>query len=396
MSHYNVGVFSALVLPLSGLLNMDAVSVLGLSFWMYLLYGVSSLPWGVLGDRAPRRLLLGLMFVGSAFSAATAAVTLHDPWGLWCSLTCLGLFSGIYHPIGMGMISTGVTRVSLGMGYNAALGGLGLVAAPLISGVLNYYGGPRWPFMFLAALNLLGVATPFLLGGRRGVREQVSQPDTSEGMLGAFFFLLTATALAGVAFGGATVILPTYLELRGGGILDSVKSLWGAPFSGNLVATTATAFVYIAGMAGQYIGGHVGERHDQRYAYLVFHALCIVPALIMAHTCDLALVASATVYFFFLLGMQPFENTLVAKFSPNRLRQSAYGFKFVLTFGVGSLGVKLVQAVDRTGGPEAVFTVLSAISVLTALSVMGMIVCTNRATAGIARRATECSISEKR
>ena len=51
MSHFNMLVFPALVLPLAGRLKMDMAYVLDISFWMYLLFGVTALPWGVIADR---------------------------------------------------------------------------------------------------------------------------------------------------------------------------------------------------------------------------------------------------------------------------------------------------------------------------------------------------------
>ena len=50
---------------------------------------------------------------------------------------------------------------------------------------------------------------------------------------------------------------------------------------------------------------------------------------------------------FFLLGMQPLENTLVAGLTPVRMRSSAYGMKFILTFGVGAVSVKLIKIVEN-------------------------------------------------
>jgi len=58
------------------------------------------------------------------------------------------------------------------------------------------------------------------------------------------------------------------------------------------------------------------------------------------------------------LGMQPLENTLVARFSPSSLRHSAFGLKFILVFGVGSLGVKIAGWVNTRWGIETVFVVL--------------------------------------
>ena len=98
--------------------------------------------------------------------------------------------------------------------------------------------------------------------------------------------------------------------------------------------------VYMVGMIGQYIGGHAGERYDARFTYLVFHAACIPFAFLMAATQDFMLAGLSMAYFFFLLGNQPCENTLVARFTPKRWHHSAFGLKFVLTFGVGSVASK--------------------------------------------------------
>jgi MFS family permease len=126
-------------------------------------------------------------------------------------------------------------------------------------------------------------------------------------------------------------------------------------------------------MVGQYLGGHVAERTDQRYSYLVFHAICIIPAFLMAFTQNVTLVGLAVVYFLFQLGMQPMENTLVALYSPRNLHHSAFGLKFVLTFGVGSLGVKMVQWIDAAWGIEAVFVALGVISVMLVMSILALI-----------------------
>jgi hypothetical protein len=62
------------------------------------------------------------------------------------------------------------------------------------------------------------------------------------------------------------------------------------------------------------------------------------------------LIGSAALFAFFSLGMQPIENSLFAHYTPRRWRATAYGFKFVLTFGVGSLAVWLVQWADTVSG----------------------------------------------
>ena len=84
----------------------------------------------------------------------------------------------------------------------------------------------------------------------------------------------------------------------------------------------------------------------------------------LAWATDLSLALLVVAYFVFLLGMQPVENTLVARFTPRRFHHAAYGTKFVLTFGVGSLAVQGVAAIERAAGLGAVFPALGVVSVL--------------------------------
>ncbi|MBI5248614.1 MAG: MFS transporter [Desulfomonile tiedjei] len=373
--HYNMLVFPALVLPLAGALNMDMPQVLQLSFPQYLLFGVMALPWGLAGDRIGGKPLMLLMFLGSGLSGLAAALWIDSPWSLSVALGALGLFSSIYHPIGLGLISKGVSRLNLAMGYNAVFGGLGLVVAPLVSGLLNWLWDPRAAYLFLALVNLCGLVLMLLfpLSEATGKAEKKS---AGNGALGAFVILLIAMTLGGLAFTGSTVILPAYLEMRSHGLMELVSRFTGG-ISGNLMATTITALVYMVGMIGQYTGGVVGERHDPRYAYLTFHFFCIPAAFLAAFASNLSLVGLSTIYFFCLLGMQPMENTLVALLAPKRLHHSAYGMKFIVTFGIGALAVKIVAWIDARWGSEAIFLALGLTSILLVSSILVLIRWTN-------------------
>jgi hypothetical protein len=76
--------------------------------------------------------------------------------------------------------------------------------------------------------------------------------------------------------------------------------------------------------------------------------------------------------------MQPIENTLVATFAPKRLHHSAYGMKFILTFGVGALAVKLIQRIDAAWGIEGAFVALGIISAVLVATILVLIAWTNR------------------
>jgi MFS family permease len=376
--HYNLLVFPALVLPLAGILRMDLAQVLQLSFLQYLLFGVSALPWGIVADRWGGRSLMILMFLGASLSGFAAAFWIENPERLWLSLGALGLFSGIYHPIGMGLISKGVKRLNVAMGYNAMFGGLGLVVAPAATGIVNWVWGPRAAYLLVGAINLAGIALPAFLPLTRPQHRETSPAQSGNGLLGAFIILLTANMLAGMAYTGATVILPAYLELKSLALLQALSEGLHRDISSNLFATSVTAAIYIVGMLGQYVGGHAAERFDVRYTYLVFHLFCLPAALLMAFTQNLPLAAFGGAYFFFLLGSQAPENSLVATLAPKRLHHSAFGMKFILTFGVGALAVKILGWIDTVWGSEATFLALGLNSVLLVATITLLILRTNR------------------
>jgi MFS family permease len=277
------------------------------------------------------------------------------------------------------------------MGYNAVFGGLGLVLAPLTTGILNWLSGPQAAFLFVGAVNLVGLAIMAFLPLGDSEPGESEASEGGNGMLAAFLILLVAMMVGGLAYRGSTVILPAYLELKSGGIFEALSGLNGMHLSNNLLATTITALIYVAGMVGQYIGGHVGERFEPRYSYLFFHAVCIPAALLMTFATNFQLVGLATVYFFFLLGMQPIENTLVARLSPRRLHHSAYGLKFILTFGIGALAVKLVQWIDSKWGVEGIFPALAIMSVVIVTTIIILIRQTNPRPANADRWVAEAS-----
>ncbi len=364
MSHFNMLVFPALVMPLTAQMHIGIARVLELSFWMYLFFGLTALPWGLVADRWGARRLMMLFFLGAGVSCLAAALWVDNPPIFKLTLAFLGIFAGIYHPAGLGLISREFEHVGLGMGYNGMAGNLGLAAAPLLTGIVNWFWGPRAVYLVLATLNLAGIALmlTFPLSESAPVK---AGPDAGDnGNLKAFLILLVAMMLGGIAYRGATVILPAYFELKTGGILQALSSFTGRALSGNVVATAVTSVIFLAGIFGQYTGGRAAQRYDARYCYLIFHLITIPAVFLMSMATNLPLAGLSMIYFFFLLGMQPPENTLVARFSSRRFHHSAYGTKFVLTFGVGALAVKLVERIEKTWGIEYTFTALGTVSIL--------------------------------
>jgi len=373
LCHFNMLVFPAILLPLSGLLQMSMADTLNLAFFMYLLMGLSAPFWGYIADKIGAMPLLALFYVGAGCSGLMAAVFIDSPVALKLALAGIGLFSGIYHPAGLGWIACCVTKTSTGMAYNGMFGNLGLALGPVLAGLVNYLFGPAAVYMGLATLNFFGLLLLARAGGATRQGAHVVREKSNGASWSGFAILLVAMMLGGIVYRGATVTLPSLFQVRGVSIFNWLSGLLPFPISANVVATGITSFLYLIGMLGQYFGGRAGERFDLRWSYFCFHLLTIPAALIMGLLADIPLVVLAIYHSFFLLGMQPIENTLVARLTPPAMHSSAYGMKFVLTFGVGAVAVQIVRHVEQVWGIRYVFPALGLISMLLVL-VIGVLI----------------------
>ncbi|MEJ2726475.1 MAG: MFS transporter, partial [Deltaproteobacteria bacterium] len=378
MSHFNMLMFPALVRPLMSLYQLEMSRVLALSFWMYLLFGVTALPWGLVSDTLGAKRLLFVFFAGAGVSGLAAAYYMDSPQAFSLCLASIGLFSGIYHPAGLGLISRGVTRMSMALGYNGMAGNAGLAAAPVLTGILNYFLGSRAAYIFLGGFNLLGALLMLFLTLSEPPRGKKTTFHSPKALAAGFIVLCVCMMLGGIAYRGTTVILPSYFELRTESLFEGVNRLKWLLTSRNVAATALTSLVFLVGIGGQYLGGRIAERFEPRRGYLVFHSLALPFAFFMAFTTDVPLLLVTMGYLLFLLGMQPIENTLVAYLTPDSLRSSAYGTKFILTFGVGAFAIRLVGWIKASWSLPAVFVAMSAISLGIVLFILLLLAVTRR------------------
>ena len=367
-------VFPAVLLPLAEHLNSNIAFVLSLSFWMYLLFGGTALLWGMAADYWGAGILMVVYFMGAGISGLAAAVCFFDPAKFTICLGALGFFSGIYHPTGLGLISKGIKRVSVAMGYNGIFGNLGLASVPFITGIGTWLWGPQSAYFILCAMNFFGLLLLYIYPLDVAQPSKNDRATEGNGAIGAFAILLVAMMVGGIAYRGAMVVTPAYLELNIQNLVQWFGSLTNFEFSRNLVATSITSIIFLIGMIGQFAGGRWAERFDPRTCYLGFIAITIPVAFLMAVADDLGLVVMSLIYFFFLLGTQPAENTLVAKFTPSRFHHSAFGAKFVLTFGVGSIAVKIVVLIEDKAGIEPVLLFLGFVSLVWVLVILILII----------------------
>jgi MFS family permease len=353
--------FPALAIPLTLSLRLDLAAVLALGFPMYLLFGLCSLPWGIAADRFGNRRILILALFGAAAGALWTSLAASHV-AIAASLAVTGAFISASHPAGMGFITGGVKNRGTALGINAVAGSVGLVAAPVLAGLLNWISGWRVVYGVLGAAALLG---GLALAAARidetpvpaGHRPELPPPADRGAHLRRLILFFWIVTLGGLAYRINIVSLPAYLELHApflSNILTSLR-LPEHPATATFAATALTSLVYAAGIFGQLMGGKLADRHELRKLYLLFNAVAIPFVLGMALLREQPLFAAACLYVFFALGIQPIENSLIALFTPPAWRSTGFGVAAVLIFGVGSLAVYVVGGLKDSWGFPAVY-----------------------------------------
>ena len=233
-------IFPAVLLPLSAHFQLSMVDTLALSFWMYLLFGLSALPWGIAADTLGARKLLTVFHGGAGICCIAAAVVSDSPFLFSIMLAGIGLFSGIYHPVGLGWIARNIENTSVGMAYNGIFGNLGLATAPLFAGILNYYFGIQAVYLTTGVVNGLGVLLLFSTRNNH-IQKSLARKtiDTPNSYL-PFIILLVAMMLGGIVYRGTSVTLPAFFELKNGELFFTLEKLFGGIGTENVVSTVIT------------------------------------------------------------------------------------------------------------------------------------------------------------
>jgi MFS family permease len=374
--HFYEIAFPAMAVPLMLSLKLPLEEVLKLGFLMYLLFGITSLPWGMFADRFGNRLSLIIFFFGCSAGAFLTAFA-ETSGGIVLSLAVIGFFAGIYHPAGMGLISIGMRNRGMALGINGTAGSIGLAAAPFITGLLNWLVGWR---MSYTLIGVFGIIWGLLLVACRIDETPVREEDVratafSREDLRRFLILGLIIALGGLAYRINIVVLPAYLEFKAGFFGDLLRNVGNFREEGisTVAATMLTSIIYIIGLFGQLAGGRLSDRLDLKWLYLGFYAVSFPFVLLMALFGNQVLALAASVYVFFAIGTQPIENSLIAKFTPARRRSTGYGITSVLVFGVGALGIYAVALVKNIWSLEAVY-LLSGGLILAILAAIGVFI----------------------
>jgi MFS family permease len=112
---------------------------------------------------------------------------------------------------------------------------------------------------------------------------------------------------------------------------------------------------------GHLIAGALADRFDKRLLYVLIFSIQVVLLTAAAATFNPLLVVLVFVAITLNTGNAVVENVLLARYTPAAWRSTGYGVKFVLSLGLGGLGVPLVALIyGQTGSFTGVFLAMAA------------------------------------
>lgn len=349
---------AALVLP--GEFGMPYEEVLALVVAGKLLYGLLAPLMGWLGDRWSTVGMMAVYFLGLG-GAAMAVGLSTGPWSLAVALGFVGLFGSIYHPVGIAWLIRNAVNRGRAIGLNGVFGGIGPALAGLIAGLLIATSGWRAAFVvpgvvvFATGLVFLAMLRAGVVVEAKADRKPELPADRGDTIRAGLVLSVTMLS-AGLVYQATQPSLPKLFAERLGDV-------------GVVGAAGAVTVVYLLAGLTQILAGHLADRYSPKRLY-VAAALAQVPLLLLvASGSGLPLVVLAVLAVSFNMAGIPAENLLLARYTPARWRGTAFGLKFVLSFGVSGLGVPLVAVMrGTTGGFEALFMLLAAAAALVALA----------------------------
>jgi FSR family fosmidomycin resistance protein-like MFS transporter len=352
--------------------DLKLASVIEAGFLLYLCYGFLALPWGFIGHRFDECKAMGVGMiiagVGTILAGASTSMAM-----LWLSLALVGLGIASYHPCGVSLISKSIAERGRALGINGICASIGMMMALFTAGFGGYYLGWRVVFIVCGLFAVLVGALAW--GVKTGVQrdtEKASGGTATLAMPWLFCSLFCAVVvLGGLSYRANMVTLPKHFQDYATSVTDLLDRVdWGVAFeiSGRtgetrtLGAVLLMAAAYLVSIVGQYMGGIVADRFDLRYGYLAFFTLSLAAAIGMIFLTGWLLATTAAVFLVFNLGMQPIENSLIAKAIAPRYRSTAYAVKFTLALGVGAAAVWIVGIALQTWQTSiAVYVIVAAI-----------------------------------
>ena len=362
LDHLFLLVFATAVAAIAADWGMLWQDLMPYTLGAFVMFGIGSLPAGRLGDFWGRRAMMIVFFLGMGLTALLIAVT-QTVWQLAGALTLMGVFSSIYHPVGIPMIVQHSRNPGFTIGLNGLAGNLGIAGAAILTGFLVQVSGWRLAFVVPGLIALVCGALFAILVPREESPPAKRPPrmlDMPRAVMMRAFVVMTLAAISGsLIFNFTTNGNGQLLTERLAGVVDDPAKV------GVLLAV-----VYTVASFAQLVVGKLIDRFPLKWVYLPVVAGQVPLFLLAAHAEGWALYAVALAFMVFVFGAIPFIDALIVRYVDDRMRSRVTGVRLAISFGASSIAVYLLGPTVKAGGFSTLLLTMAAISACTTLFVV--------------------------
>jgi MFS family permease len=328
----------------------------------FFMFGVGSVPAGRLGDLWGRRKMMLVFFFGIGIASLGVALT-QSPMQLGLALTVLGVFSAIYHPVGIPMLVQRAVRPGVTIGVNGLSGNLGIALAALSTGFLVKHFGWRMAFV---VPGLVSIAAGWLFAltappeEAAPARKKASTVHLPRDLALRTFLVMVASSTTGsLLFNITTNGNPQMLSERLTGIVSDPASL------GMLMA-----LVYAVASLAQVGVGQLIDRYPVKPLFVGIVSTQIVLFALAAQSEGWAWYAFAIGYMMSVFGAIPFTDAMVVRYIDDSMRSRVSGVRIAISFGISSLAVYLLGPAVKASGFTQLLLAMACVAAVSTLIVL--------------------------
>jgi MFS family permease len=278
---------------------------------------------------------------GIGLSSILAALATNI-WFFAFSLSLIGIFAAIYHPVGIAMLLSKNKNNGIRIGINGVFGNMGVAAAPIITGFILFYGNWRMCFLIPGVFCIIyGLNFLYKLQSEQGksthAEESLDQPF-AKNWLRALSSIGLSTLSAGFIFGAMTFIIPRYFETSLSNISTSVA------ITGLLAGT-----VYAIASFSQIFVGKMIDRFSPKLILLTIsigQILFIYSSSIFENWSLFFMTLFAMAFVF---GQVPINDIILSRYVPDRKRAKILSIKYVLNLSAGASVLPICSLMMQNG-----------------------------------------------
>jgi MFS family permease len=354
--HFFLLIFPTAALAIAPAWDMSYAQVLLLGTPLYVMFAIGTLPSGWLGDRVDRLKLMMVFFLGCGGASLLIALS-NGPISLMFGLGLLGLFTSMYHPIGLAHVTDIGKRTGRALAINGVWGNMGLAGAAVTTGVLAKTLG--WQVAFaLPGVVSVAIAALMYWRNRQHSKSATAQPVLKQDNLVTtqrrvqfvvFGVICIAALFGGVVFNAITISLPKFFDERLVGVSGDLS--WIGASAGAVFAIAAFAQLPV---------GELLDKYGAKPILIVLLIGQIILLLLLSQATGVLALGLALGLVVMMFAEIPITSWLLSRYVRSNLRARAVSVEYILSLGMGSATVPLIAVMHKMGyGFEVQFVALA-------------------------------------